>query len=77
MIPSVHSYVQQQPILHHMNDSSHTRRSYNGCSLPGWLSHPDPVFLRNHVHAKYEPIIQEIELIEANPDYTHIKLPDG
>ncbi|GFW11244.1 retrovirus-related Pol polyprotein from transposon 17.6 [Trichonephila clavipes] len=26
---------------------------------------------------KYEPIVQEVELIEANPDYAHVKLGDG
>ncbi|GFW78384.1 hypothetical protein TNCV_1379301 [Trichonephila clavipes] len=26
---------------------------------------------------KYEPIVQEVELIEVNPDYAHVKLGDG
>ncbi|GFY43687.1 hypothetical protein TNIN_402571 [Trichonephila inaurata madagascariensis] len=26
---------------------------------------------------KYELIVQEVELIEANPDYAHVKLGDG
>ncbi|GFU83677.1 hypothetical protein TNCV_1412151 [Trichonephila clavipes] len=26
---------------------------------------------------KNEPIVQEVELIEANPDYAHVKLGDG
>ncbi|GFW25289.1 hypothetical protein TNCV_5088551 [Trichonephila clavipes] len=30
------------------------------------------------MHAnKYEPIVQEVELIEPNPDYAHVKLSDG
>lgn len=57
---------------------THTRRSFNGRSLPTWLSHPGPVLMRNHVRAnKYEPIVQEVELLEANPDYAHVRLPDG
>lgn len=57
---------------------SHARRSYNGRSLPTWLSNPGPVLMRNHVRAnKYEPIVQEVELIEANPDYAHVRFPDG
>ncbi|GFS72386.1 hypothetical protein TNCV_1827801 [Trichonephila clavipes] len=26
---------------------------------------------------KYEPIVQEVELIEANPDYAHVKLEEN
>ncbi|KAF8789131.1 Down syndrome cell adhesion molecule-like [Argiope bruennichi] len=34
--------------------------------------------MKNHVrHTKYDPVMQEVELIEANPDYAHVKLPDG
>lgn len=57
---------------------NHPRRSYNGCSLPTWLIQPGPVLLKNHVRtSKYDPLIQEVELIEANPNYAHVKLPDG
>jgi hypothetical protein len=34
--------------------------------------------MKNHLrHNKYDPIVQEVELIEGNPDYTYVKLPDG
>ncbi|GFY21846.1 putative retrovirus-related pol polyprotein from transposon opus [Trichonephila clavipes] len=50
----------------------HPRRSNNGCSIPTWLTKPGPVLMKNQMRAnKYEPIIQEVELIEANPDYAH------
>ncbi|GIY47148.1 hypothetical protein CEXT_544761 [Caerostris extrusa] len=26
---------------------------------------------------KYEPKVLEVELLEANPDSTHVRLPDG
>ncbi|GFV78344.1 putative retrovirus-related pol polyprotein from transposon opus [Trichonephila clavipes] len=56
---------------------SHPRRSHNGCSIPIWLTKPDPVLMKNQMRAnKYEPIVQEVELIEANPDYAHVKLGD-
>ncbi|KFM71742.1 hypothetical protein X975_23396, partial [Stegodyphus mimosarum] len=56
----------------------HARRSYNGRSLPTWLTQPGTVLMKNHTRAnKYEPIVQEVELIEANPDYACVKLPDG
>ncbi|GFU60033.1 putative retrovirus-related pol polyprotein from transposon opus [Trichonephila clavipes] len=48
---------------------SHPRRSHNGCSIPTWLTKPGPVLMKNQMRAnKYEPIVQEVELIEANPD---------
>ena len=34
--------------------------------------------MKNHLrHNKYDPIVQEVELIEANPDYAYVKLPNG
>ncbi|GFT30801.1 retrovirus-related Pol polyprotein from transposon gypsy [Trichonephila clavipes] len=57
---------------------SHPRRSHNGCSIPTWLTKPGPVLMKNQMRAnKYEPIVQEVELIEANPDYVRVKLGDG
>lgn len=57
---------------------SHARRSYHGSSIPTWLSQPGPVLMRNHNRAnKYEPIVEEVELIEANPEYAYVRLPDG
>ncbi|GFS56133.1 pro-Pol polyprotein [Trichonephila clavipes] len=48
---------------------SHFRRSHNGCSLPTWLTKPSPVLMKNQMRAnKYELIVIEVELIEANPD---------
>ena len=57
---------------------SHPRRSHNGCSIPTWLTQPGPVQMKNLVLMnKYEPLVQEVELIEANPNYVHVKLDDG
>ena len=54
------------------------RRSSNGCSVPTWLTTPGPVLLKRHVrNSKYEPLGDEVELIEANPQYAHIHLADG
>lgn len=39
---------------------------------------PGPRLMKNHQRAnKYESIIQEVKHIEANPDYAHVRLPDG
>ena len=57
---------------------SHIRRSHAGCSLPSWLTTPGPVLMKNHVRPnKYHPLVQEVELLEANPEYAHVRFPDG
>ena len=57
---------------------SHRRRSTSGNSLPTWLLTPGPVYLKRHVRAsKYDPLVDEVELLEANPHYAHVRLPDG
>jgi hypothetical protein len=34
--------------------------------------------MKKHVHAsKYDPVVEEVDLIEANPDYAYVKLADG
>ena len=54
------------------------RRSTSGISVPTWLTVPGPVLLKRHVrNSKYEPLVDEVELIEANPKYAHVKFPDG
>ena len=54
------------------------RRSGTGSSLPSWLSTPGPVLLRRFVrHSKNDPLVDEVELIEANPQYAFIKKSDG
>ncbi|CAE1168678.1 unnamed protein product [Acanthosepion pharaonis] len=46
------------------------RRSSAGASLPSWLSRPGTVFLRRHArYTKNDPLVDEVELIEANPRY--------
>lgn len=54
------------------------RRSTAGSSIPSWLCNPGPVLLKRHVrHSKTEPLVDEVELLEANPQYAHIRYPDG
>ena len=53
------------------------RRSETGCNVPSWLSTPGQVLLKKHVRkSKYDPLIEEVELIEANPPYAHIRYPN-
>ena len=57
----------------------HSRRSMFGPSIPTWLTDANSkVLLRRHVRAsKYEPLVDEVELLEANHQYAHIRYPDG
>ena len=54
------------------------RRSLTGHAVPTWLSQPGPVLLKRHVrHSKYEPLVDRVHLLEANPQYAHIRFPNG
>ena len=54
------------------------RRSATGYSVPSWLSLPGPVLLTRHVrHSKYDPLVDEVELIEANLQYAHVRYLNG
>ena len=54
------------------------RRSASGHSVPSWLAAPGKVLLKRHVRrSKYEPLVDEVEVIDANPQYAHVKLPSG
>ncbi|CAG2205734.1 unnamed protein product [Mytilus edulis] len=55
-----------------------TRRSSSGQSIPSWLANPGPILMKKHVRAtKYDPLVEEVDLLEANPTYAHVRLPDG
>ena len=57
---------------------SFPRRAAAGPSLPVWLLSPGPVFLKRHVrNRKTDPLVEPVELLEANPTYAHIQFPDG
>jgi len=46
--------------------------------VPNWLTYPGTVFMKRPVRqSKYEPMVEKVELIDANPEYAHVRLPDG
>ncbi|XP_068224969.1 uncharacterized protein [Palaemon carinicauda] len=56
----------------------HSRRSTTGQSLPTWLIQGGRALLRRHVrHSKNDPLVDEVEIVETNPEYAHVKLSDG
>ena len=57
---------------------SFTRKSSSGTSMPSWLLTQGPVLLRRFVRtSKTDPLVDEVELLEANPQYAHVRFPDG
>ena len=57
---------------------SYQRKSTSGVSVPSWLTTPGPVLLKRQVRSsKYEPLVDEVNLLEANPQYAHVRFPDG
>ena len=57
---------------------SYKRRSSFGVSVSSWLSFPGPVFLRRHARSsKYEPLVEEVDLVHATPNYVHVCLSTG
>jgi hypothetical protein len=56
----------------------HHRKSAVGTTLPLWLTKPGPVLYRKCTRpTKYDPVAEEVELLESNPEYAHVRLPDG
>lgn len=54
------------------------RRTGYGLSLPSWLLNPGAVMLRRFVRQnKSDPLVDEVELLEANPNFARVKFSDG
>lgn len=62
----------------HERMSGHPRRSMNDSSTPSWLSTPGKVLLRRHMRtSKQDPLVEEVDLVHANPQYALVHFPDG
>ena len=49
-----------------------------GTSAPSWLFSPGPVLLKCHVRtSKYDPLVDEVELIQAFPSHANVSLQIG
>ena len=54
------------------------RRSSTGTALPVWLCEPGEVLLKQFGgRSKYDPIVEVVELLEANLIHARIRHPDG
>ena len=55
-----------------------TRKSSFGKSIPTWLTSQGKVLLKNfNRQSKYDPLIEEVELVEANPEYAFVRFGNG
>jgi len=56
----------------------HKRQSSFGASVPAWLSSPGRVYLRRHATpSKYDPVVEEVDLVHATPSYARVRFPTG
>ena len=53
------------------------RRSSTGESLPAWLTKPGSVLLKRQIRNKNDPLVDEVELLHANPEFAFVRLGDG
>ena len=57
---------------------AYNRKSENGTTLPAWLTTPGSVLMKNNVrHSKFDPLVEEVMLLESNPQYALIRHKDG
>ena len=62
----------------HKRIFNHLRRSTCGTSIPSWLLTPGKVSMKRHVRrSKFEPLVDEVDLLEATPQYAHVRLSSG
>ena len=55
----------------------HDKKSFNGVSLPSWVK-PGPIYVKNHNrNDKFDLLVEEAKLLQANPQYAYEKLEDG
>ena len=45
----------------------------SGRALPDFLIQPGPVLLRRFVRNKSDPFVEEVELLDANPSFSHVR----
>lgn len=54
------------------------RRSSSEAAIPTWMTEPGTVLLKRHVRTnKTDPLVEEVELLQANPHYAFVRYPDG
>ena len=42
-----------------------------------WMTDPGPVYVCKHVRNKYDPVVEEMDLLNAKPNYAVVRSPEG
>ena len=67
--------TKQTPHEHMFN---YKRKSSFGTSVPTWLSAHGLVYLKRHVRSsKYDPLVEEVNLVHTAPNYAVVRMPSG
>ena len=54
------------------------RNSATGNSIPTCLTRSKSALLKRHVRgSKYEPLVETVDMLEVNPNYSHVRFNDG
>ena len=53
------------------------RRSASGTSIPSWLSEGETALLKRNVRRKQDALVEQVEVLHANPQYVHVRMPTG
>ena len=62
----------------HERISNYQCHSTSGNAVSTWPSTPGTILLRQHYRqSKYDPLVEEVELLDANPEYAHVKFANG
>ena len=57
---------------------NYQRRSTSGNAVPTWLITPGTVLIKRHNRqSKYDPLVEEVEVLDTNPEYAHVKFSNG
>ena len=48
-----------------------------GTNAPIWMTEPGSVHVRKHVRDKYDPVVEEMYLLNGNPNYAVVRSPEG
>ena len=56
----------------------HSKKSVPGSTLPSWLLGPSKVIYKRQVrNTKEDPLVEEVDLIDANAQYAHLRFEGG
>ena len=57
---------------------NYQRKSSFGTFVPTWLDGQGPVFLKRHVRtSKYDPVVYQVKLVHATPNYGVVRIPSS